>query len=75
MTLLGGVQRRDLPGQVVIPRSRGELVHAHRHTPERRCLRGRSGRPEVVPACIGCVEQRILDRQGYAKLTVCRGDR
>jgi hypothetical protein len=31
MTLLGGVQRRDLPGQIVIPRPGGELVDAHRH--------------------------------------------
>ena len=33
MTLLGGVQRRDLPGQIVIPRPGGELVDAHRHNP------------------------------------------
>jgi hypothetical protein len=33
MALLGGVQRRDLPGQIVIPRPGAELVNAHRHTP------------------------------------------
>ena len=32
MTFLGRVQRRDLPGQVVITGSRCELVEAHRHT-------------------------------------------
>ena len=32
VTFLGRVQRRDLPGQVVIPGSRCELVEAHRHT-------------------------------------------
>jgi hypothetical protein len=32
MTFLGRVQRRDLPGQIVIPGSRSELVDAHRHT-------------------------------------------
>ena len=33
MTLLGGIQRRDLPGQIVVPRPGAELVDAHRHTP------------------------------------------
>ena len=32
MTLLGRIQRRHLPGQIVIPRPSCELVHAHRHT-------------------------------------------
>jgi hypothetical protein len=32
MTLLGRIQRRDLPGQIVITGPRCELVHAHRHT-------------------------------------------
>ena len=32
MTLLGRIQGRDLPCQVVIPGSRCELVDAHRHT-------------------------------------------
>ena len=32
MALLGGIQRRYLPGQVVIPRPGAELVDAHRHT-------------------------------------------
>jgi len=34
VALLRGVQRRDLPGQVVIPRPGRQLVHAH-HTPTR----------------------------------------
>ena len=31
MALLGGIQRRDLPGQIVVPRPGAELVDAHRH--------------------------------------------
>ena len=31
MALLRGIQRRDLPGQVVVPRPGAELVDAHRH--------------------------------------------
>jgi hypothetical protein len=31
MTLIGGIQGRDLPGQVVVPRPGAELVDAHRH--------------------------------------------
>ena len=51
MTFLGRVQGCDLPGQVVIPRSRCELVQAHRHThPKGVHAAGRSGRPESLPA-------------------------
>jgi hypothetical protein len=32
MTLLSRIQRRHLPGQIVIPGPGRELVHAHRHT-------------------------------------------
>ena len=32
VAFLGRVQRRDLPGQVVIPRPGGQLVQRHRHT-------------------------------------------
>ena len=32
MTLFGGIQRRDLPGQIVVPRPGAELVDTHRHT-------------------------------------------
>jgi hypothetical protein len=35
MTLFRGVQRRDLPGQIVIPRPGAELVDAHRPNPQR----------------------------------------
>ena len=35
MALVGGVQRGDLPGQVVVPRPRRQLVDRHRHTPHR----------------------------------------
>jgi hypothetical protein len=31
--ILGGVDCRDLPGQVVVPRPGAELVDAHRHNP------------------------------------------
>ena len=54
MTFLGCIQRRHLPGQVVIPRPGGELVHTHRHThPKGYMPSGRSGRPELVPAVHG----------------------
>ena len=32
MTLFGGIQRRYLPGQIVVPRPGAELVNTHRHT-------------------------------------------
>jgi hypothetical protein len=44
MALRGGVQRRDLPGQIVVPRPGAELVNAHRHTHRRR-TRSTSGQP------------------------------
>jgi hypothetical protein len=31
MTLFGGIQRCDLPGQIVVPRPGAELVDTHRH--------------------------------------------
>ena len=31
MALRGGIQRRDLPSQIVVPRPGAELVNAHRH--------------------------------------------
>jgi hypothetical protein len=31
VAFFGGIQRRDLPGQVVVPRPGGELVNCHRH--------------------------------------------
>jgi hypothetical protein len=67
LAFLGRVQGCDLAGQVVIPGTRGELVDAHRHTH----LKGymppeRSGRPELLPACMGCVEHRILKSAGGA---------
>ena len=36
MALLGGIQCRDLPGQIVIPRPGAELVDAHRHSHPRQ---------------------------------------
>ena len=56
MTFLSRVQRRHLPGQIVIARPGGELVHTHRHNTERR-FRARGGhadpgvRPRVHQVC------------------------
>jgi hypothetical protein len=41
MAFFGGIQRNDVPGQVVMPQPRGELVDAHRHVP--RVVAGRCG--------------------------------
>jgi hypothetical protein len=61
VTLLGGIQRRHLPGQVVIPRPGCELVEAHGHNPERGIGRhGGHAARGYVPACIRCVGHRIL---------------
>ena len=50
MTFLGRIQRRDLPGQVVISGPGCELVEAHRHThPKGYMPPERSGRPELLP--------------------------
>ena len=48
VTLRGGIQRRHLPRQVVVPRPGGQLVDAHRHSPQRRqrrCRRSAAARP------------------------------
>jgi hypothetical protein len=54
--LLSRVKRRHLPGQIVIPRPGGELVHAHRHNPQSRFhpRGGHAGlgvRPRVHQVC------------------------
>jgi hypothetical protein len=50
MTFLGGVQGSHLPGQIVIPGSRCQLVEAHRHShPKGYKPPGRSGQPEPTP--------------------------
>ena len=65
MTFLGGIQGRHLPGQVVIPRPSGELVHTHGHTPERGIGRhGGHAARGYVPACIRCVEVEFLEIEG-----------
>jgi hypothetical protein len=59
VTFLGRVQGSDLPGQVVIPGSRCELVHAHGHTHPKGCMPpGRSGRPELLPTVHGVCPTR-----------------
>jgi hypothetical protein len=35
VAFLGGIQGRDLPSQVVVPRPRGQLVDAHRHASQK----------------------------------------
>ena len=35
VAFLGRIQRRDLPGQIVVPRPRGQLVDAHRHASQK----------------------------------------
>jgi hypothetical protein len=51
MTFFGRIQGGHLPGQVVIPGSRRELVDAHRHThPKGVHAPERSGRAELLPA-------------------------
>jgi hypothetical protein len=53
MALRGGIQRRDLPGQVVVPRPGAELVNAHCHNPprrQRRCWRSCDPKP---PGLVG----------------------
>jgi hypothetical protein len=50
MTLLSGIQRRDLPGQIVVPRPGAELVNAHRHNHQRETGPiSRSAKREPVP--------------------------
>ena len=48
VTLRGGIQRRHLPRQIVVPRPGSELMNAHRHSPQRRqrrCRRSHDPRP------------------------------
>jgi hypothetical protein len=62
VTFLGRIQRRDLPGQVVITCSRCELVEAHRHThPKGYKPPERSGRAEVLPAVHGVCSTRSFE--------------
>jgi hypothetical protein len=56
VTFLGRVQGRNLPGQVVIPGRRSQLVDAHRHNQPRGYMPPwRSGRPKLLPMVHGCV--------------------
>ena len=66
MALLGGIQRRDLPGQIVVPRPGAELVDAHRHNH----LKANRVNPAVSQAGVRtddaerCVAHRILKSAG-----------
>ena len=65
MAPLGGVQRRDLPGQVVIPRPGRELVDAHRHNPRsRNAPLRRSGQRRRNRNAKRCAAQGILKWAG-----------
>ena len=79
MALLGGVQRRDLPGQIVIPGPGGELVDAHRHTHPKAISDQpeRSADPGVLPVMQKvCRTSDFEIGRGYVKQTwICRGDR
>ena len=64
MTLLGRIQRRDLPGQIVIPRPGCELVEAHRHTHPKGVHAAASGQadPSYFRQCMRCIGLAIFDR-------------
>src|SRR4029453_6369528 len=64
MALLGGIQRRDLPRQVVIPRPGAELVDAHRHNP-----------PKANPVTLAVSAEgvRTGDAGGVSAMTIWRG--
>ena len=69
MALLGGIQRCDLPGQVVIPRPGAELVKAHRHNPLRRIgSTWRSGRWGYLP-----VMQKVYGTSDLESVREVRG--
>jgi hypothetical protein len=50
MTFLGRIQRRDLPGQVVITGPCRQLVEAHRHTDPKGVHAAHAVRPTRVPS-------------------------
>ena len=58
--LLGRIQRRDLPGQIVIPRPGGQLVEAHRHTHPKGVHAAASGQadPSYFRQCMRCIGLR-----------------
>jgi hypothetical protein len=67
VTLLGRVQRRNLPRQVVIARPGRELMQAHSHThPKGVPGPGRSGRPELLPVVHHvCSARSFESSRGY----------
>ena len=66
--LLCRIQRRDLPGQIVIPGPRGELVHADRHTYPKGVHATAAVRPTwAIPADLRC-SARDLYRCGGRRL-------
>ena len=77
MALRGGIQRRDLPGQVVVPRPGAELVNAHRHNPprrQRRCRRSHDPKPpglvqKVYPTSNSEIEMEVRLTVGVGGLS------
>jgi hypothetical protein len=68
VTFLGRVQGRNLPGQVVIPGRRSQLVDAHRHNQPRGYMPPwRSGRPKLLPMVHGCVTSDFEVGRGDAE--------
>jgi hypothetical protein len=68
MALFGGIQRRDLPGQIVVPDPALSFVNAHRHNPprrQRRCRRSHPKPPGLVQKVWGTADLEI--EREYAK--------
>ena len=59
VAFVGGIQRGDLPGQVVIPRPGGQLLDAHHHTnrrhPDRLRYQRQTGMPRMHEVEVGIV--------------------
>jgi hypothetical protein len=68
MTFLGRIQRRDLPGQVVISGSRCELCGCSSSQPPKDYMPPERSRPSSFWRAPGvCVAHRILKSRGYVK--------
>ena len=70
MTFLGRIQGGDLPGQVVIPGSRCELVEAHRHTHPKGVHAAVAVRPTRVTSdgAWGVLDLEALEFEGVRRL-------
>jgi hypothetical protein len=70
MTFLGRIQRRDLPGQVVITGPSCELVDAHRHTHPKGVLTAVAVRPTRVASdgALGVSDLEALGFEGVRRM-------